>query len=78
MYVAIWVGALVLTYKLFGSPLALWQRVATERPGPVDASWTARVLHAGHVGGHDDLSLRCHADATDDDPLLQPPSPIER
>ena len=32
MYVAIWVGALVLTYKLFGSPLALWQRVATERP----------------------------------------------
>ena len=32
MYVAIWLGALVLTYKLFGSPLELWQRVATERP----------------------------------------------
>jgi len=32
MYVAIWVGALVLTYKLFGGPLALWRRVAEERP----------------------------------------------
>ncbi len=32
MYVAVWVGALVLTYKLFGGPLALWQRVAVERP----------------------------------------------
>ena len=32
MYVAVWVGALVLAYKLFGGPLALWQRVAAERP----------------------------------------------
>ncbi len=32
MYVAIWAGALVLTYKLFGGPLALWRRVAVERP----------------------------------------------
>ncbi len=32
MYVAVWAGALVLTYKLFGGPLALWQRVAVERP----------------------------------------------
>ena len=32
MYVAVWVGALVLTYKLFGGPLALWRRVAEERP----------------------------------------------
>ena len=32
MYVAVWVGALVLTYKLFGGPLQLWRRVAVERP----------------------------------------------
>ena len=40
MYVAVWAGALMLTYKLFGGPLALWRRVAVERtdlltlPGP--------------------------------------------
>lgn len=32
MYVAIWVGAVVLACKLFGGPLELWRRVATERP----------------------------------------------
>ncbi len=32
MYVAIWAGALVLAYKLFGGPLQLWRRVAAERP----------------------------------------------
>jgi SSS family solute:Na+ symporter len=32
MYVAVWAGALVLTYRLFGGPLELWQRVAVERP----------------------------------------------
>lgn len=32
MYVAVWVGSLVLTYKLFGGPIQLWQRVAAERP----------------------------------------------
>ncbi len=32
MYVAVWVGSLVLVYKLFGGPVALWQRLATERP----------------------------------------------
>jgi SSS family solute:Na+ symporter len=32
MYVAVWVGALVLAYKLFGGPLQLWERVAAERP----------------------------------------------
>jgi SSS family solute:Na+ symporter len=32
MYLAIWIGALVLAYKLFGGPLQLWQRVAAERP----------------------------------------------
>lgn len=32
MYVAVWAGALMLTYELFGGPLALWQRVAVERP----------------------------------------------
>ena len=32
MYVAVWVGALVLTYELFGGPVALWQRLAAERP----------------------------------------------
>ena len=32
MYIAVWVGALVLAYKLFGGPLNLWRRVAVERP----------------------------------------------
>jgi SSS family solute:Na+ symporter len=32
MYVAVWAGALMLTYELFGGPLELWQRVAVERP----------------------------------------------
>ena len=32
MYAAVWIGSLVLTYKLFGGPLALWRRVAAERP----------------------------------------------
>lgn len=32
MYVAVWAGALALTYELFGGPVALWQRVAAERP----------------------------------------------
>ena len=32
MYIAVWVGALVLAYKLFGGPLALWRRVVAERP----------------------------------------------
>jgi SSS family solute:Na+ symporter len=32
MYVAIWVGALYLVYELFGGPLELWRRVASERP----------------------------------------------
>ncbi|MFP6829163.1 MAG: sodium:solute symporter family protein [Gammaproteobacteria bacterium] len=32
MYVAVWAGALMLTYELFGGPLALWRRVAVERP----------------------------------------------
>ena len=32
MYVAVWAGALVLSHKLFGGPLALWKRVAAERP----------------------------------------------
>ncbi len=32
MYLAVWIGALVLSYELFGGPLALWRRVAAERP----------------------------------------------
>ncbi len=32
MYVAVWAGALVLTYELFGSPSELWRRLAQERP----------------------------------------------
>lgn len=32
MYVAVWVGAVVLSYELFGGPLQLWQAVMTERP----------------------------------------------
>ncbi|WP_419950153.1 sodium:solute symporter family protein [Candidatus Palauibacter sp.] len=32
MYVAVWAGALVLAFKLFGGPLELWRRVAAERP----------------------------------------------
>ena len=32
MYLAVWIGALVLAYELFGGPLELWRRVAAERP----------------------------------------------
>jgi SSS family solute:Na+ symporter len=32
MYIAVWVGALVIAYKLFGGPLQLWQAVAEQRP----------------------------------------------
>jgi SSS family solute:Na+ symporter len=32
MYLAVWVGALVIAYKLFGGPLDLWRQVAVERP----------------------------------------------
>jgi SSS family solute:Na+ symporter len=32
MYLAIWIGALVLAFELFGGPLELWRRVAAERP----------------------------------------------
>jgi SSS family solute:Na+ symporter len=32
MYVAVWVGALVLAERLFGGPIELWRRVAAERP----------------------------------------------
>ncbi|MDA1103514.1 MAG: sodium:solute symporter family protein [Gemmatimonadetes bacterium] len=32
MYVAVWVGALFLAFKLFGGPFELWRRVAAERP----------------------------------------------
>lgn len=32
MYVAVWAGALVLSYRLFGGPLELWKQVAAERP----------------------------------------------
>jgi solute:Na+ symporter, SSS family len=32
MYVAVWVGAIVLSYELFGGPLELWHAVLRERP----------------------------------------------
>ncbi len=32
MYVAVWTGSLLLTWKLFGGPVELWRRVASERP----------------------------------------------
>ncbi|HXI02139.1 MAG TPA: sodium:solute symporter family protein, partial [Candidatus Saccharimonadales bacterium] len=32
MYLAVWIGALVLAYKLFGGPVNLFRRVAAERP----------------------------------------------
>jgi SSS family solute:Na+ symporter len=32
MYLAVWVGALYLSYELFGGPLELWRRLAAERP----------------------------------------------
>ena len=32
MYLAIWVGALVLSYELFGGPLELWRAVSEQRP----------------------------------------------
>ncbi|MDX1393109.1 MAG: sodium:solute symporter family protein [Gemmatimonadota bacterium] len=32
MYIAVWIGALVLAHELFGGPFELWRRVAAERP----------------------------------------------
>jgi SSS family solute:Na+ symporter len=32
MYLAVWIGALVLAFKLFGGPLELWRAVAAQRP----------------------------------------------
>ncbi|MFQ5744976.1 MAG: sodium:solute symporter [Acidobacteriota bacterium] len=32
MYAAVWIGALVLAYKLFGGPLGLWKAVEAQRP----------------------------------------------
>jgi SSS family solute:Na+ symporter len=32
MYLAVWIGALVLAFELFGGPLELWREVATQRP----------------------------------------------
>jgi SSS family solute:Na+ symporter len=32
MYLAVWIGALVLAYTLFDGPFDLWRRVAAERP----------------------------------------------
>lgn len=32
MYLAVWIGALVLSFELFGGPLELWRRVVAERP----------------------------------------------
>jgi len=32
MYLAVWIGALVLSYTLFDGPFDLWRRVAAERP----------------------------------------------
>jgi SSS family solute:Na+ symporter len=32
MYAAVWIGALVLTYRLFDGPAGLWQRLVAERP----------------------------------------------
>ncbi len=32
MYLAVWIGALVIAYRLFGGPVALWHEVASVRP----------------------------------------------
>ena len=32
MYFAVWIGALVLSYELFGGPLELWRAVSEQRP----------------------------------------------
>lgn len=32
MYLAVWIGALVLAYELFGGPFELWRAVMAERP----------------------------------------------
>ena len=32
MYVAVWLGAIVLSYELFGGPLELWRAVSEQRP----------------------------------------------
>ena len=32
MYLAVWIGALYLSYELFGGPLELWHAVEAQRP----------------------------------------------
>jgi len=32
MYIAVWAGSMLLTYKLFGGPVELWKRLMAERP----------------------------------------------
>ena len=32
MYIAVWIGALVLAFELFGGPLELWRAVSEQRP----------------------------------------------
>jgi SSS family solute:Na+ symporter len=32
MYAAVWIGAVLLTYELFGGPTELWNRLVVERP----------------------------------------------
>ena len=60
MYVAVWVGSLVLVYKLFGGPVELWQRLANRAARPSDPAGAGRTLHAGRLVRHDHRAVVRH------------------
>ena len=71
MYAAVWVGALVLTYKLFGGPLALWRRLAAERPDLLTLPGPQEYFGPGMWFGMTiTLSFGIVPAATHHDPLL--------
>ena len=71
MYVAVWVGSLVLVYELFGGPVELWQRLATERPDLLTLPGPEGFFTPGRLVRHDHRAfVRHRIPAPHDDPLL--------
>ena len=60
MYIAVWVGALVLSYELFGGPLELWRAVSEQRPDLLSLPGPEGFFTAGHVDRDDDHALVRH------------------
>ena len=75
MDVAIWVGALVLAFELFGGPFELWRRIAIERPdlltlqGPkgffTPGMWFAMMISLCGVLFMPQMMLRYYTAASD-------------